>query len=332
MSGFSPAIESGRTTFSSASSMGRRLKNWKTKPMCSRRRRVSCESSSSRDLGAGDHHRPRGGLVEAGEDVHEGRLAGAGRAHHGHELAGADLEIDAAERVDGGLAFAVAAREVARLDRGVRGHGDAVLRLLPHDHGVHARRFRAPERVAYSDLHRPPTEVEADDGRHVRDDEERSLPAARPAVPHDRRGDDRGARHREELAPAERERQVVREEEGEERHHRDDEQRDLGARGDGDLAGEPHLPVARDDDRAAVLGCVADDRHDHDGDEELAQADGRREGVQRVDEDLAHPGRRAGRHGESGERSRQRPGALARVFALASRLRWRRRLRPTTAR
>ena len=34
-SGFSPAIESGRTTFSSAVSIGSRLKNWKTKPMCS---------------------------------------------------------------------------------------------------------------------------------------------------------------------------------------------------------------------------------------------------------------------------------------------------------
>ncbi len=47
LSGFSPAIESGRTTFSSALSIGRRLKNWKTKPMCSRRRSVSFASMSS---------------------------------------------------------------------------------------------------------------------------------------------------------------------------------------------------------------------------------------------------------------------------------------------
>ena len=35
--GFSPAIESGSVMFSSAESIGRRLKNWKTKPMWLRR-------------------------------------------------------------------------------------------------------------------------------------------------------------------------------------------------------------------------------------------------------------------------------------------------------
>ena len=65
-----------------------------------------------------------------------------------------------------------------------------------------------------------------------------------------------------------------------------------------------------------MLGGVAHDRHDHDGDEELAQADRRREGVQRMDEDLAHPRGRAGRCGQGDERSRQRPGALARRLAL----------------
>ena len=110
---------------------------------------------------------------------------------------------------------------------------------------------------------------------------------------------------------------MVREEQGEERHDRDDEQRDLGARGDRDLAREPHLPVARDDDRAAVLGRVADDRHDHDRDEELAQADSCCERAERVDEDLAHPGCGAGRHGERGERGRQRPRSFAWLLALA---------------
>jgi len=37
LSGFSPAIERGRRMFSSAVSIGSRLKNWKTKPMCRRR-------------------------------------------------------------------------------------------------------------------------------------------------------------------------------------------------------------------------------------------------------------------------------------------------------
>ena len=79
-----------------------------------------------RDLGAGDLHRARGRLVEAREDVHQGRLAGARRAHDRDELAGADVEVDAAERVDRGLALAVAARQLTRLDRRALGHDDAV--------------------------------------------------------------------------------------------------------------------------------------------------------------------------------------------------------------
>ncbi len=55
---------------------------------------------------------------------------------------------------------------------------------------------------------------------------------------------------------------------------------DLRARGDRDLRGEPHLPRVGDDDRAAVLGRVPDDRDDDDGDEELAQPDGGRECVE----------------------------------------------------
>src|SRR5581483_1718766 len=43
----SPAIRSGRVMFSSALSIGSRLKNWKTKPMCSRRSLVRSASSSA---------------------------------------------------------------------------------------------------------------------------------------------------------------------------------------------------------------------------------------------------------------------------------------------
>src|SRR5437762_7669229 len=45
-SGLRPAIESGSTTFSSAVSIGSRLKNWKTKPMCLRRSFVNSVSLS----------------------------------------------------------------------------------------------------------------------------------------------------------------------------------------------------------------------------------------------------------------------------------------------
>ena len=46
VSGFSPAIVSGRRMFSFAFSIGSRLKNWKTKPMCSRRSFVRSLSPS----------------------------------------------------------------------------------------------------------------------------------------------------------------------------------------------------------------------------------------------------------------------------------------------
>src|SRR6185503_14367928 len=45
--------------------------------------------------------------VEAAEQVHARRLAGAAGAHHRHELAGEDVEVDAAQRVHRGGAFAV---------------------------------------------------------------------------------------------------------------------------------------------------------------------------------------------------------------------------------
>ena len=64
------------------------------------------------DLLAGDRDRSARRLVEPGEDVHQRRLARARRAHDGRQLAALDLERDAAERVDRGLAFPVAAGQV----------------------------------------------------------------------------------------------------------------------------------------------------------------------------------------------------------------------------
>ena len=104
-----PRSTSGSVMFSSAVSIGSRLKNWKTKPMWSRRSCVSSSSSRLGDLVAVDRDGARGRAVEAGEDVHQRRLAGAGRAHDGGELPARDLERDAAQGVDGGVALAVAA-------------------------------------------------------------------------------------------------------------------------------------------------------------------------------------------------------------------------------
>ena len=59
-------------------------------------------------------------LVEAPDDVHERRLAGARRAGHRHELARLDVEVHAAQRVDLDLADDVGLDEI--LDRDDGGH------------------------------------------------------------------------------------------------------------------------------------------------------------------------------------------------------------------
>ena len=79
------------------------------------------------DLLARDRHGAGGRLVEAGEDVHQRRLAGAGRAHHGRQAAAGDVDRHVAQGVDGGVAVAVAAGQVAGRDDGLRrsdGSGD----------------------------------------------------------------------------------------------------------------------------------------------------------------------------------------------------------------
>ncbi len=58
----------------------------------------------ARDVLAGDGDLTRGGLVEAGEDVHERRLARARGAHDGGQPTTSDVERDAAQGVDGGVA------------------------------------------------------------------------------------------------------------------------------------------------------------------------------------------------------------------------------------
>ena len=110
-----PASSKGSSTFSRTSRVGTRLKDWKTKPTWVRRRTVRARSSSACSGLAGDVHLTGGGVVEPGGDVHERRLAGAGRAHHGGEaaarhddghvvegahLAGA-VAVDLADRVEG---------------------------------------------------------------------------------------------------------------------------------------------------------------------------------------------------------------------------------------
>jgi hypothetical protein len=56
-----------------------------------------------------------------------------------------------------------------------------------------------------------------------------------------------------------------------------------------------------DDDRAAVLRRVADDRDDHGGDEEIGDARGAGEVLERADEDLGDDRRRRGRDAQHRE-------------------------------
>ena len=70
---------------------------------------------------------------------------------------------------------------------------------------------------------------------------------------------------------------------------------------------ERDLPPVRDDHGAAVLGRVADDRDDHGGDEELAEADLLGEHLERADEDLGDERGGDRRDGERAERRAKRP-------------------------
>ena len=121
---------------------------------------------------------PEVGLSRPGEDVHERRLAGAGRPHHGRQLARGDLEGDAAQRVDGGVAVAVAAGQVVRRDHGRRGVPveDALVGERGLDRCVHVESFRliweCVHRVALPTAERRPEArfgvVLEDDSRVVR--------------------------------------------------------------------------------------------------------------------------------------------------------------------
>ena len=86
-SGLPPASLSGSAMFSAAVSIGSRLKNWKMKPMWSRRSFVSSVSSRPLTSTPATVTSPDGRLVEAGEDVHQRRLARARRAHDGGQAA-----------------------------------------------------------------------------------------------------------------------------------------------------------------------------------------------------------------------------------------------------
>ena len=69
------------------------------------------------------------------------------------------------------------------------------------------------------------------------------------------------------------------------------------------------------DDRAAVLGGVADERDDHDGDEELREAEPLPERPERADEDGRDERGRDRGDGQGDQGAPQAPGSLGRALA-----------------
>ena len=116
--GLFPASESGRTMFSSAVSIGSRLKNWKMKPMCRRRTLVTSLSLSSPSRVTAIVTWPEVGR-SGGEDVHQRRLARARGAASRGRLSECDIERDAAKGVDGRVALAIATGDFVRCDDSV---------------------------------------------------------------------------------------------------------------------------------------------------------------------------------------------------------------------
>ena len=69
-------------------------------PIWSRRRRARASSSSGPRSLAGHLDPARGGALQAARHHHQARLAGARGADHGGDLAGGDVESDAAQDID----------------------------------------------------------------------------------------------------------------------------------------------------------------------------------------------------------------------------------------
>jgi hypothetical protein len=61
---------------------------------------------------------PGGGRVEAADDVHQGRLAGPGSAHHGHVVAAFDDEVDPVDGAHDHVRAAVHLGDRLQLDDG----------------------------------------------------------------------------------------------------------------------------------------------------------------------------------------------------------------------
>ena len=257
-------------------------------------------------------------------DHHVDRLADdharARRLAEGLHEAGVPVDLEQVEtnfvQVDvGALGLDVGEAIERLLGEGVRAVRDAASRPAtgghpPRDHG---RRHRTGDRCDPPRARRSARagEEERERGQHVGRDQDDASCTARLALCEERRGQDRGERDDGELDDSERQCERV-DEPGEQGDGRYQEDGDLSARGECDLRGQLDPAAVGDDDRAAVLGRVADDRDDHGGDEELAQACVVGEGLERADERFGDQRRRDRCHPEHRKRDPQATRRLRR--------------------
>src|SRR5262245_16543318 len=103
---------------------------------------------------AGDHHAPRGGLVEAATPADERRLPGPARAHECEELTALHLEVKPLEHVDALGAARVDLVDVGYLDQHVAHSAPRALRELV---GPMSRRVPSPAPAAGSARPTDPT-------------------------------------------------------------------------------------------------------------------------------------------------------------------------------
>ena len=94
LSCFSFVSFKGSSTFSSAVRTGIRLNDWKMNPMCSLRQRAICTITQRAQIFTEHRNRAAGGPIHRGDQVQQGRFAGARRTHQGDEFALVDLDVD----------------------------------------------------------------------------------------------------------------------------------------------------------------------------------------------------------------------------------------------
>ncbi len=99
------------------------------------------------DLLAVEQDGAGGRLVEAGEDVHQGRLAGARRPHDRGEAAALEAGADLDQGVDRGVALAVAAGHAVGFDDLAVGRSGPGLHLTFSEDRLGMSASRIPEKV-----------------------------------------------------------------------------------------------------------------------------------------------------------------------------------------